>query len=316
MKSLRVAVIGGGPAGLSAALWLKNLGATPTVIEKEAKTGGMQNFNFLTNDWVLGQSNMTGVAVADNFYQHILAEDIDLRLQSQVVNFFVEDSEYHLGFENGDKVVCDAIILANGTRYVGREILPENLELAASRSPHIIEGPHAFVDIEACRQQRIVIIGAGDNAFENALMLLQLDCHVMMVSRSVPKAQKRFVDQVMEHSAFTLFDQTVVTGIELLGEQLQVSLSNHSNDVLLADRLHILAGYQSNLNNIATLIEQGVKKKFRSDDNQFLLVDESGRTSIDHIYAAGDICNTHFPCVVSAVASGALAAKTLTEDLS
>jgi NADPH-dependent glutamate synthase beta chain and related oxidoreductases len=50
----RVAVIGAGPAGLSAALWLHLLGLAPTLFERETDPGGMLRFNFLTNEWVLG----------------------------------------------------------------------------------------------------------------------------------------------------------------------------------------------------------------------------------------------------------------------
>jgi thioredoxin reductase len=313
MKKVRVAIVGGGPAGLSAALWLKNLEMVPIIIEKEMKTGGMQNFNFLSNDWVLGQISETGVEVAEKFHQHILDEAIDLRLQHKLVDLSVEENGYRLFFQSEDSFVCDAIILANGTRYVGREILPK---YTGVNQHQIIEGPHSFVDLEACRQQKVVIVGAGDNAFENALMLLQQECQVIMVSRSSPKAQKRFVDQVGNHASFTLIENACVDSVMQYGEQLALVVAGHVEHEVLADRLHILAGYRSNLAGVSSLIEQGLKGSFRCDENGFLIVDDKGRTNINHVYAAGDICNAQFPCVVSAVASGALAAKTLSEDLS
>jgi thioredoxin reductase len=313
MNKLRVAIIGGGPAGLSAALWLKNLGMIPIVIEKEAKTGGMQNFNFLTNDWVLGQVSATGVEVAERFHQHIVDEAIDFRLQHKLIELSVENGAYHLCFQSADSLACDAIILANGTRYVGREILPE---CDGVNQHQIIEGPHSFVDLDNCRRQQVVIVGAGDNAFENALMLLQQECQVVMVSRSKPKAQKRFIDQVLGHASFTLIEGACIESVAQYRDKLQLLVAGHVKHEVLADRLHILAGYRSNLTSVSALIEKGLSNFFDCDENNFLIVDEKGRTSMRHIYAAGDICNTQFPCVVSAIAAGALAAKTLAEDLS
>ena len=138
MKATNIAVVGAGPAGLSAALWLKNLGLTPIVIEREAKTGGMQNFNFLHNDWVLGQLALTGLNMASSFDLHVKERAVDIRLQCNLESIMrANDGGFILSL-NGqktqsssqsnsqshvDKIYCDGIILANGTRYLGKEIM-------------------------------------------------------------------------------------------------------------------------------------------------------------------------------------------------
>ena len=50
----KICVIGGGPAGLSCALWLKYLGMSPIILEKNDKIGGLQHSNYYQNSWYIG----------------------------------------------------------------------------------------------------------------------------------------------------------------------------------------------------------------------------------------------------------------------
>lgn len=318
ISAIHVAVIGAGPAGLSAALWLKNLGMVPVIFEKSGAVGGMQNLNFLHNNWILGQTEATGTHIAATFHRHIVSNDIALYQHTVLTSIVQSDDHYTItyridGCEN--TFVCAAIILANGTRHVGREIL-----LASLTSPlpcdHIIEGPYAFLNIDQLREQTVLIIGAGDNAFENALLLLNQHCQVVMVSRSEPRARPQFLNPVIQHQRFVLWKQASVAQIEACGDALSVTIDigSRKQHAIIVNRLHILAGYHPNTDTVSDLIASGLGKTLDQDDKQFLVVDDAGRTSITHIYAAGDICNRQFPCVVSAVSSGALAAKTISRD--
>lgn len=313
MSDVRVAVIGAGPAGLSAALWLKNLGFTPVVIEKLSATGGMQNFNFLTNDWVLGQVGATGVDIAKNFDQHIAKENIDLRLNHSIAAIATVDNGFCLAFDVGEGLSVQAIVLASGTRYVDKEILSAGADIDHIDPRYIMEGPHAFLGLEKCSGQHVVIIGAGDNAFENALLLLDQGSRVTMVARSIPKAQTRFLEKVLDHARFSLLEHSTVTHLVEKDNQLMITIGLGGRR-LQADRLHILAGYRSNADTLSHLLTSGLGQTLACDGDGFLQVDVGGRTNIASVYAAGDVCNTQFPCVVSAVASGALAAKTISQD--
>jgi thioredoxin reductase len=345
MKPTTIVIIGAGPAGLSAALWLKNLGLTPIVIEREAKAGGMQNFNFLHNDWVLGQLAPTGLHMADSFDRHVKARAIDIRLECEVDSIVPSDSggfslslKKFIGIEDvaldsqkkprrdvqNNAINCDGIILANGTRYLGKEIMSHVQGVDQLVHDDIIEGPYAFADIERHKNKHILIVGAGDNAFENAAMLLQQGCQVTVVARSAPKARSQFVDEVIKHPRATIMNATSVKSIKK-NHTKKIEITFFVSDFsqkqspvsheIVVDQIHILAGYCSNADAVNSLMLSGVGEALRCDDKQFLLVDRFGRTNISHVYAAGDVCNTDFPCVVSAVASGALAAKTVSQDL-
>jgi thioredoxin reductase len=328
-----IVIVGAGPAGLSAALWLKNLGLTPVVIERESVTGGMQNFNFLQNDWVLGQVDASGLSMAERYRQHIEKKSIDVRLQTHLRGVSrVGRGRFLLALERADEkssLECDGVLIANGTRYMGKDILSSQINVVANQN--IIEGPYAFVSVEAKKNKKIVIVGAGDNAFENAAMLLQQGCEVFVIARSSPSAQRKFLDKVQGHPRATIVENAVLHTAEKSktesdsAEKIDINVrcqllsvdnaQKHDFDIPAVDCIHVLAGYQANTDSIAPLITSGLNESLVCDENQFLQVDGFGRTNISRIYAAGDICNTDFPCVVSAVSSGALAAKTISQDL-
>ena len=191
----------------------------------------------------------------------------------------------------------------------------------------VIEGPYAFLDVERHKNKRVLIVGAGDNAFENAAMLLQQGCQVTIIARSAPSARSQFVDEVAVHPQSTIIDGASIMSVKKINPT-EIEIDIRSNDssknhplvsknksTLVVNQIHILAGYCSNAGTVNSLMLSGVGESLDCDSNQFLLVDRLGRTNVSHIYAAGDVCNTDFPCVVSAVASGALAAKTASQDL-
>ena len=70
-------IIGGGPAGMSCALWLHNYGMHPVIIEKEGALGGMARMSPYPNEWLLGQRGKTGRENAAEFAAHIRALGVE-----------------------------------------------------------------------------------------------------------------------------------------------------------------------------------------------------------------------------------------------
>src|SRR3981189_711743 len=75
-----VPIIGGGPAGMSCALWLHNYGLRPVIIEKATALGGMARRRPHPNDWLLGRPGATARENAQEFAQHIARMSVETRL--------------------------------------------------------------------------------------------------------------------------------------------------------------------------------------------------------------------------------------------
>lgn len=313
-----VAILGAGPAGLSAALWLRNLGFDPRVLDAADHAGGLQNLNFLANEWVLGQPGLTGPALAARFVEHARAADISLQTGVCPVRLEGSAGDFRLRLNDGSTLGCVAVLVATGTRYRAAEVLAGVPGVAGIPAGRIAYGPHAFADLAARTGQRVLIVGGGDNAYENARLLATTAASVTLAMRSRPRAQQGLAADVAAAGAAgrcRVVYPAVIAAIASDAAGLEVTLgAAGSSERILVDRIHVLAGYQPNTAFLRELLPPASFDALRLDEQAYLGVDEAGRCGLPGLYAAGDVCNPRFPSVVSALAQGAVAAKTIEMD--
>lgn len=315
----RVAVIGAGPAGMSAALWLQCLGFYPVLIESANHPGGMQRFNFLKNEWLLGQINVTGPELCEKFVTHMAEKNIPLHTSCVVQAIQKLERDFSLTLRTDfTRVVTNryrAIIIATGLRYRAEEVLISVPGFETLEADDVAYGPYAFLATEGCEGKRVLIVGGGDNAFENAIHLLRQGAEVFLVCRSTPRAQARLCEEAESFGqAWRSYRYARIQKFCRTPDGIEVLLSyGERKETLRVQRIHVLAGYMPN----TTFLGQALgplHPALRFDAAGYLEVDSWGRTSIAGIYAAGDVCNPDFPNVVSAIASGAKAAKAVEID--
>jgi thioredoxin reductase len=312
MSAPCIAILGAGPGGLSAALWLKKLGLHPVLLESRHEPGGLVNLNFLANDWILGHPGVTGQELSRRFCAHIQAAGIETRLgvcPQTIVP--LPSGEAMLRFADGDTLSCAALVLATGTRYRGVEVLT-----GAPDSERIVCGPHAFLDIDAQAGQPVCIVGGGDNAYENARLLLEAGSQVTLVCRSRARAQRQLVEAVRRRPESVTLEQSRIVDIEARQTALRLRIDTPDGmRSLVVKRLHILAGYAPNTAFLADFLPPRWYSRLRLDTEGYVRADAWGRTNVTGIYAAGDVCNPDFPGIISALALGAKTAKAVERDL-
>jgi len=313
-----IAVLGAGPAGLSAALWLRNLGFEPRVIEAAARAGGLQNLNFLVNDWVLGQPGQSGPVLAARFVDHAVAAGVSVLTGIRPIGLTGRSGDFSLRLDDGNEFACTAVVVATGTRYRAEEVLAGVEGIAGLAADRIAYGPYAFVDLEALAGKRILIIGGGDNAFENARLLAPRAAMVHLAVRSHSRAQQGLTAALAAETAVgrcRLLESARLLALRVSPAGIYATLAVAGDtERITVDRIHVLVGYEPNTAFIGETIPGELRAAMRFDDHGYLVVDAAGRTGAAGIYAIGDVCNPAFPCVVSAIAQGAQVAKTIELD--
>jgi thioredoxin reductase (NADPH) len=315
-------ILGAGPAGLSAALWLHNLGLRAAIFDRLPHPGGAQRLNFLSNDWVLGVDGLTGPQLSDRFVSHVQSLGVPLEMSAEAFSLRKLAHGFSIGFRlpsTTREIEARRLIIAAGTRYRGSEVLAgvEGCEALPNRA--LAFGPYAFADLERCRKKRILIVGGGDNAFENARRLAGIAAAVTVVVRSRPRAQAQLVAAVrncQSAGVCQIREGSTVEAIRPTQMGLEVTLRGVDQArAIECDRIHVLAGYEPNTIFLAALMGEAGLPLIQLDAEGYIIVDERMSTSCPGIYAAGDICNRKFPSVVSAIGQGAVAAKAIEADL-
>src|SRR5215831_2036973 len=184
-----VPIIGGGPAGMSCALWLHNYGLNPVIIEKEGALGGMARLSPYPNAWLLGQRGKSGRENAAEFADHMreLAVETWLRARPQRLRW-EHDARFRLevsGTPAARSLSSPAIVIATGTRFAGEDWLDrvENARrVVAAGRLHL--GAAAVGEPGVDLGSHVAVIGGGDNAFDVSRMLAEKGVRVTVVMRA------------------------------------------------------------------------------------------------------------------------------------
>lgn len=311
-----IAIVGGGPAGMSCALWLKNLGFCPIIIEKNPQLGGLQNINPFHNPWILGIWGRTGKNLAQELRQHLEIECISTLLDSQVQritkgdNFKICTADYEL--------TAQAIVITTGQRFKGYETIksiPGSHQLL--RSPRVCFNPGA---IPTTHGQVVAVVGGGDNGLGTAIRLADTAKHIHLFVRSKLQGftmNQNLILRGVEAGKITLHKSAIIQSFERLGEKIKIVFkeSNNQERELLFDSLCFRMGFAPNTEEIVQLFEEGGMGSLELNAGGYIATDAFLRTPIPNVYAAGDVANPRDPCVATAVAHGAIVARSIDEDL-
>jgi thioredoxin reductase (NADPH) len=308
-----VPILGGGPAGMSCALWLDNYGLRPLIVESEAALGGMARRNPYPNPWLLGRPGALGRENAAEFARHIEAIKVECWLGARprhARRFPDGRLGLDIGFSDqrpSRSLACAAMVIATGTDFRGAEWLDavENARCLAQRG-RVHLGPAWAGEPGVDLGSSVAVIGGGDNAFDVARMLIERDVKATIVMRSkLPRAQPALIDRVRAHEASgraEILAQRTVAALEEIGGKVRLRLSDGSTREV--DHVVLLLGYRPNSHE-PWLAELALKQ----DAKGYLLVDGNMETSCRGVFAVGDVANPVHPCTATAIATGTMAAR-------
>lgn len=298
-KSFDVIIIGGGAAGLSAALWCDELKLSALLVEKEEQFGGqlLRTYNRIKNH--LGIEAKNGFEMRDAFLKQIENRNFSRRLQAEVAGINLEDKTIRLG--GGECFSARALIIATGVR---RKKLNVEGEDKFKDKGILTSGKR---DKNSVKNRRVVIAGGGDAAMENALILAETASEVKVVHRRKDfRAREEFIDAARANPKIEFLTETIVGQI-IGNEQIEaIKLENPQsgkNYLLPADAILIRIGVQPNT--------EFLRGELDLDKDGYIKINSNCETGVKSIFAVGDVANRNAPTVSSAVGMSATAVKNI-----
>ncbi|MGI8467840.1 MAG: NAD(P)/FAD-dependent oxidoreductase [Pyrinomonadaceae bacterium] len=298
-KSFDVIIIGGGAGGMSAALWCDELGLKTLLLEENEEPGGQLRrvFNPIKNH--LGAGAKNGRELQKNFLKQIKSRKVTIHSKSKVVR--VDIKKKYVVLETGEKIEWRFLIIATGVRR--RKIGAEDEEKFQNRG--IIESGKR--DAKSVKNKSAAIVGGGDAALENALILAETALEVTLIHRRENfRARAKFLDKVKTNKKIKILTETIVTkfnGNEKLESLELKNLKTSEIFTLPVEAVLLRIGVEPN-----TEICRG---KIDLDKNGYVKINDVCETSAKDIFAIGDAANPLAPTISGAVGMGATAAKAI-----
>ena len=288
-------VVGGGPGGYTAALYAARAGLDTLVLEKLSAGGQMA----LTEEdgiagFTLGEKMQRQAERFGAQTEYAQVEHMDLAPSPKVL----ETSE--------GTFFAKTVVLATGA--TPRELsLPDEAALTGRGVAYC-----AACDGMRYRNKTVAVIGGGNSAVTDALLLSRIAKQVFLVHRrNALRADKIYHQALMQTANVTFCWDSIVT--ELLHDKVLTGLrlqNIHTNQesILPCDGIFISVGRKP-----ATDLVQG---QLELDSNGYVTADETTRTSLPGVYAVGDIRTKPLRQVITAAADGATAVHMAEEYLS
>ena len=286
-----VAIIGAGPAGLSAGIFTCRAGLKTICFERLA-VGGQVSLSYDIANYP-GFENISGFELAEKF----LNQATKLGLELEYANV-TSISKTNAGFEiiaSNKKYLAKKVVIACGCK--ARKLKLENEDRLTGKGVSYC----ASCDGNFFKGKNVVVVGGGDTAFENVEYLARLANKVTLLNRTKsfrghPITLKQ-IQKLKNVEIITNAQVSKIEGKEVL-EEIEINI-NGKTSKLKTDGLFIAIGFEPDI----SFIKCNIKK----DVNGYIVVDENQQTSLKNLYACGDIVSKKFKQVVTACADGARA---------
>ena len=291
-----IIIVGGGPAGLTAAVYARRAGKSVLVVEKNS-FGGQIAFSPKVEN-IPGTISISGAAFADALVEQAMNLGADVELET-VTAVQKTESGFTVSTEEGSAFEGRSVILAVGVKH--RTLgLPGEEELIGNGISFCAVCDGAFY-----AGQDTVMIGGGNSALQEALLLAEV-CNKVTVVQNLPffTGEKTLADALMAKDNVEVFFSTLVSGYEtengtLTGVKLRSEETGEERSVK-ADGAFLAVGLAPQNEPFADLTKLNDWGYFDSD--------EACCTVTPGIFVAGDCRRKNIRQVVTAAADGAIAA--------
>lgn len=290
-------IIGSGPCGIGTALELIKEHLDIAIIEKDVP-GGKINIAPRVDNYP-GQTKIPGPDLAVIFYQRLLDNNVPF-IGDEITSLYKEGDLFVLEGING-KYFAKTVMIASGTKE--RELgLPNEKELFGHGLSYC-----AICDGHFFKGQDVLIIGGGNTALKEAIYMADIARHVYLIHRRNEfRGSKKVVDELLSYENVTVL--TPYIPLEFIGkEKLEaVKIQNRETGeekILIVQGVFPLVGQLPNSNFIKI---EGITNEWGN-----IPVDKNMMTSVNGIFAGGDILPREIRQIYLAEHDGKVAAKSI-----
>ena len=297
MENIKCLIIGGGPAGYTAAIYASRANLSPVLYEG-IQPGGQLTTTTDIENYPGFENGIGGQALMDAMRAQAVRLGADLR-RGIVSKADLSSRPFRLTLDSGEEVSAEALIIATGAtaKYLGLESETKFRGMGVSAC--------ATCDGFFYRSRNVAVVGGGDTACEEASYLANICKKVyMIVRRDVLRASQAMQDRVMNtpnieilwncNTQEVLGDLSGVTGARLLRKDGEVF------DIAI-DGFFLAIGHHPN--------SEVFSEWVRTDGNGYIITDgKTSRTNVEGVFAAGDVQDPLYRQAVTAAASGCRAA--------
>lgn len=298
-----VIIIGAGPAGLSTAFWCDELGLDTLVLEQAEQIGGQLHRVYNPIENYLGVKARNGEELLELFTRDVDTADFDLWTQTAITS--VDLRAKRVSLASGESLPSIAMVIATGVR-------PRELGVPGEKDfvgKGVIES--GARDRELFAGKDVCIVGGGDAAVENALLLAEVCPTVTLIHRGKKlRARREFTERLQSNHCITVFTESVLTRI----------IGNEEVEAVEIRRKQGLKPFQLAVRGV--LIRIGVepntelfREQIETDEKGFIKVSSQQETSVPMVFAVGDVSNPMAPTISSATGAGTTAAKVIAARL-
>lgn len=288
-------IIGGGPAGASAAIYSARKGIRTGVVAQKfggqvADTVGIENF--------ISVKETEGPKLVMALEQHVKEYDVDLMNLQTAKSLSKNGDEIAITLENGAVLKSKTVILSTGARW--REMnVPGEQEY---RGKGVAYCPHC--DGPLYKGKRVAVIGGGNSGVEAAIDLAGIVSHVTLVEFDT----KLRADAVLQKKLNSMPNVTIITNAlskEVLGANGKVTTlryedraNNQMHDIAL-EGIFVQIGLLPNTDWLKGVIDLSPRGE--------IIIDAKGETSMPGVFAAGDCTTVPYKQIIIAMGEGAKA---------
>ncbi|MDD5760583.1 MAG: thioredoxin-disulfide reductase [Candidatus Pacebacteria bacterium] len=290
-----VIIIGGGPAGLTAGIYAGRAKLKTTLFTGSPPDGQLM-LSAVIDDFPGFPEQPSGLELLQKMTAQTKKFGIEI-LEENVASVDFKKKQFIAKTDEGAEYLSKAVIIATGATHNWLGLEKEKELIGRGISVCAVCDGFFFKD------KVVAVVGGGDSAMENAVTLTKYAKRVFIIHRRDQfKAAKRLQEEVLNDPKIEIIWNTAVVeikGDEFLTGVVIENINTKKRRLLDIDGLFLAIGFRP-----ATDI---FKDQVELDENGFIKVTDNTKTSVEGVFAAGDVCDSKYRQAITAAGWGAMA---------